>query len=389
MKFERKPNMDNETITIGQRYGLRRENFILNPLKDTDCFARDDIDTRVIAESLDIDLVTRLAPKRLVWGPYGGGKTHTLMRAMQELQQLTPVHPVRIECPDLSKKSRFHDLYREGIMRGLGQDFIIGLIEDAVQSVGLARRDELLSRLKVKFGDEEMAKATIRLIDPNFDPLRLWRWISGVGMSRQDLDDLGQTQDLTQTEAARLAEIICLFGRLLREIRHQTLVLILDEMERLKSIGAETIPTFETGFTRLVDPNQTSVSVLIGASASLESEMVDVFRGGGPVRSRLGTDAEIEITSLNEPDVNKFIRGVIAYVRDSTADMNSLISAASGVTSESITLDFFPFTEDAIDALKSHLTQVMTPREITMKMTRALGRAHRANKLVITSDCIV
>ena len=269
--------MDNETATIGQQYGLRRENFILDPLKDLDCFARDDIDTRVIAESLDIDLVTGLAPKRLVSGPYGAGKTHTLMRTMQELKQLTPIHAVRIECPDLSRKSRFHDLYREGIMRGLGQDFIINLIEDAVQSVGLARRDELLNRLKVKLGDEEIAKATIRLIDPNFDQLRLWRWISGVAMSRQDLDDLGQTQDLTQTEAARLAEVICLFGRLLRETRHQTLVLILDEMERLSSIGQETITTFVSGFTRLVDPNQTSVSVLIGASAALETEMVEVF----------------------------------------------------------------------------------------------------------------
>jgi len=381
--------MSNEITTISQRYGLKRENFILDPLTDTACFARDDINTHMIAESLDIDLVTGLAPKRLVWGPYGGGKTHTLMRTMQELQQLTPIHPVRIECPDLSKKSRFHDLYREGIMRGLGQDFVIGLIEDAVQSVGLARRDELLSRLKTKFGDEEIAKATIRLIDPNFDQLRLWRWISGVAMSRQDLDDLGQTQDLTQTEAARLAELICLFGRLLKEIRHQTLVLVLDEMERLKSIGPETIPTFETGFTRMVDPNQTAVSVLIGASAALRSEMVEIFRENGPVVSRLGTDAEIEIASLDEPDVNKFIKGVIAFIRDPDVDLGSLIAASSNTTNEPIDPDFFPFTEDAIDAIKSHLTQIMTPREITIKMTRALGRAFRTNRKAIASDCIV
>jgi hypothetical protein len=380
--------MNGERATVGERYGLRRENFILDPLTDTDCFARDDIKTAAIAESLDIDLVTNLAPKRLVWGPYGGGKTHTLMRTMRELQQLTPIHPVRIECPDLSKKSRFHDLYREGIMRALGQDFIIGLVEDGVQSVGLARRDELLVRLKTKFGDEELAKAAIRIIDPNFDQLRLWRWVSGVPMSRQDLDDLGQTQDLTETEAARLAELICVFGRLLREIRKQTLVVVLDEMERLRSIGPETITTFVSGFTRLVDPNQTSVSVLIGASAAVESEMVDVFAPGGPVTGRIGPDAQIEIRSLDEADVNKFIKGVIAYVRDPQANLNALIAAASNITHESVDPEFFPFTEDALDALKSHLTQIMTPREITMKMTRALGRAYRADKPAITSDCI-
>jgi Cdc6-like AAA superfamily ATPase len=380
--------MNGERTAVGQRYGLRRENFILDPLTDTDCFARDDIKTAAIAESLDIDLVTNLAPKRLVWGPYGGGKTHTLMRTMRELQQLTQIHPVRIECPDLSKRSRFHDLYREGIMRGLGQDFIVRLIEDAVQSVGLARRDELLQRLKTKFGDEELAKAAIRIIDPNFDQLRLWRWVSGVAMSRQDLDDLGQTQDLTETEAARLAELVCVLGRLVREIRGQTLVLVLDEMERLRSIGPETITTFVSGFTRLVDPNQTFVSVLIGASAAVESEMVDVFGAGGPVTSRIGADAQIQIPSLDEADVNKFIKGVIAYVRDPQANLDALIAVASKTTNESVNPEFFPFTEDALDALKSHLTQIMTPREITMKMTRALGRAYRADRPAITSDCV-
>src|SRR5437899_2209886 len=89
-----------ELMSVGKRYGLRRDNFILDPVRDTACFARGDIDTRLIAESLDIDLVTGLAPKRLIWGPYGGGKTHTLMRSMQELEQLTAIHPVRVECPD-------------------------------------------------------------------------------------------------------------------------------------------------------------------------------------------------------------------------------------------------------------------------------------------------
>lgn len=378
----------NDERSVAQQYGLRRENFILDPLKDTDCFARSDVDTHQIAESLEIDLVTGLAPKRLISGPYGGGKTHTLMRTMRELQQLTPIHPVRIECPDLSKKSRFHDLYREGIMRGLGQDLIIGLIEEAVHSVMPARREELLEKLKNKFGDEELAKAAIRLIDPNFEQLRLWRWLSGVPMSRQELDDLGQTQDLTETEAARLAELIALFGRLLREVRQNTLVLILDEMERLKSIGAETITTFVSGFTRLVDPTQISVSVLIGASAAVESEMVDVFSQGGPVRSRIGSDAEIEIPPLNEPDVDRFILGVIKYLRADKTRTSELASAASATTTETIKLELFPFSEEALDTLKSHLTQIMTPREITMKMTRSLGRAYRANKLVITSDCI-
>src|SRR2546426_8769564 len=106
--------MSTPGVSIGKQYGLKRDNFILDPIGHTDCFARDDIRTSDVAESLDVDLVTGLAPKRLVWGPYGGGKTHTLMRTMKELDKLTSIEYRRIECPDLSKKSRFHDLYREG-----------------------------------------------------------------------------------------------------------------------------------------------------------------------------------------------------------------------------------------------------------------------------------
>src|ERR1700682_5951967 len=102
--------MTEKSATIGGRYGLKRDNFILDPIKDYKCFARDDINTHEIAEALDVDVLTGLAPKRLVWGPYGAGKTHTLMRTMEELGKLAKIHYVRVECPDLGKRSRFHDL---------------------------------------------------------------------------------------------------------------------------------------------------------------------------------------------------------------------------------------------------------------------------------------
>jgi hypothetical protein len=373
--------------SIAAKFGLRRENFILDPITDHACFARDDIRTQEIAESLDIDVVTGLAPKRLLWGPYGGGKTHTLMRTMEELSRLASIYHFRIECPDLTKKSRFHDLYREGIMRGLGQDFVLGLLEEVVHRVGFKRPPELREELKRWFNDEEVAKAAERLYDPNFDRLRLWRWLSGVAMSRSDLDQLGQTQDLTQTEAARLAEIVVILGRLLRELRRQTLVLILDEMERLTTIGQETIVTFMSGFTRLVDPNQRSVCVLIGSSAALETDMVEIFGGNSPVTSRLGVDAKIEIPALPDPDVNSFIERVIQYLRDPDFDVKSAIQVASASSPEQLEPAFFPFTLEAVEAVKSR-TRLLTPREITMQMTRALGRAHRKGRSVITSDCV-
>ena len=373
---------------IAGRYGLTRDNFILDPIQDFDCFARDDIAVQDIAEGLDIDLVTGLAPKRLVWGPYGGGKTHMLMKTMSELSKLTDIAPIRIECPDLSRKSRFHDLYREGIMRGLGEGFVVGLMEDVVREVGFKRPEELRAELARWFGDEEVGKAAEQLYNPNFDRLKLWRWISGVGMSRADLDILGQTQDLTQAEAARLADFVVMIGKLLKRLKGRTLVLILDEMERLNTIGPEVITTFISGFSHLVDPNQREVSVLIGASAALQTEMVEIFGGTSPVMSRLGEDVKIEISALpTEQYVDEFVEKVLFFLRKTDFDVLEATRAATVSTGEAVEARFYPFSVDAVEAMKAKLS-TLTPRAITMQMTRALGRAYRRKLKVITTECV-
>ena len=371
---------------IAERFGLKRDNFILDPTIDYDCFARDDIAIQDIAEGLDVDLVTGLAPKRLVWGPYGGGKTHMLMKTTNELMKLTDIKPIRIECPDLSRKSRFHDLYRDGIMRGLGESFVITLLEDVVREVGFKPQEELRAALKDWFADEEVAKAAEQLFNLSFDRLKLWRWISGVSMSRADLDDLGQTQDLTQAEAARLADLLVMFGRLLRRLRKQTLVLVLDEMERLRNIGPETVTTFMSGFSHLADQNQRYVSILIGSSAQLEVDMVDIFTANSPVMSRLGDDVKIEVSALaTDDDVDRFVEEVLRYLRIDDFDVISAIDAVQ--TNETLDPRFFPFTLESIDAIRAKLTS-LTPRDITMQLTRALGRAHRQDLPAITTTCV-
>ena len=116
--------------------------------------------------------------------------------------------------------------------------------------------------------------------------------------------------------------------------------------------------------------------------------MVEVFSEGGPVVSRLGNEARIEIPALQDPDVDRFIRGIISYIRDPNADLAGLAKAAEAATDETIDPATFPFTEESIEALKSRLMNQMLPRDITMRMTRALGRAFRQNRLAITQEAI-
>lgn len=378
---------------IQERFGLRRPNFILNPLSDEDAsfFAqRTGVNVSDIIENLQIDLVTGLPPKRLFWGPYGGGKTHTLQNTMRQLAELTPMRHVYIECPDLSRRSTFLDLYREGIMRSMGQDFVLGLLLEARNRVGYALRDILVRGLRDQFGDEELAKAVAILSDPTEErQLLLWTWISGVKVSPGGLKDLGQTQDLTAAEPARLAQIVTIIGKLVKGIEEKTLVLVLDELDRIGRVGPDTIGQFSTGFRRLVEPHQQYVSVLLAASADKFGDLPDVFWERGPVGSCFGRDAVKVIPALDDPDVEPFMKQIIEHVRDPDAGIPALIEEAKGAgVTETLVEDLFPFTEEAVQALKGALGGSMTPRDVILSMTHAAGKAHLLKRPAITSDFI-
>ncbi len=379
-------------IDIQTRYGLRRSNFVLNPLSDEDAdfFAdRTGVNVSKILEDLQIDLATGLPPKRMLWGPYGGGKTHTLQHTMIKLSSLIPVHSVYVECPDLSKRSSFLELYREGIMRGFGQDFILSLFEQIRENVGYAKRDELLQKLREALKDEELAKAVAVLTDPSDqNKLLLWAWFSGVPVPRADLTNLSQTQDLTSAEPARLAYYVTIIGKLVRDLEKKTLILVLDEMDRIGFVGADTIVQFRTAFTRLMDPNQKYVSVLLAVSAKNFPELPDIFGERGPIVSRIGRDAIQVVPMLDDIDVEPFIKKIIGFLRAPDSDIKQLVESVQDTTDEETTEEIFPFSKEAIDAIKVGVGQEMTPREITLKMTRAAGKAHTYNKQLVTSDVI-
>ncbi|MCL0084490.1 hypothetical protein M1N82_03000 [Dehalococcoidia bacterium] len=128
-------------------------------------------------------------------------------------------------------------------------------MEEFIEQIGIVKRDQLLTQLKSDLGSEELARAVASLLgaDPG-KKLSLWRFISGVDVPRQDLAGLEQTEDLTEAEPAKLAEVILVLGKVLKKVRQQTLVLILDELDHLQYVGDETGSTFQNAFRKLTDP---------------------------------------------------------------------------------------------------------------------------------------
>jgi DNA polymerase III delta prime subunit len=387
-----------EVEELQKNFGLKKPNFILDPIEDAEFYApRTGIDLIKLREDLETDLVTGRAPKWLFWGPYGSGKTHTLRKVMKELEKKTPLFSVFVECPDMTRRSTFVELYRDGIMANLGAERTLELFQKMLEDMQIRSREELLRNIKDKLsGDEELARAVVRLIDPNFDEFKLWNWISGMSVSQPDLRDMGQRQNLADATPSRLAEILIIISRLVRQTHGSTMIVILDEMERVRVLEDTALGTFRTAFTRLTELNQTSLSLLIGASAQQMGDLSSIFaaaapgRGStevalGPVSRRLGPDAFIEIPAMDADDIDEFLKALISYIREPSLDVSERIKVSAQQTSEQLTDAFYPVTMEALDAL---LGRIITPGELILRLTKALGRAYRQNRVVITSqDC--
>jgi hypothetical protein len=377
--------------TVSDRFALKRSNFVLDPEQDYECFARSDVDVRAMTERLRVDLVTDLAPKRLFYGPYGAGKSHTLIYTAKQLERLTPIRTVRMECPNLSRKARFIDLYREGIMRSLGSQLVLHLFGQLVDEAFKRPKDERSAYVRDILRDEELARACTRLIDEEFDKDLFWRWFSGVSISRAELEGVRVASDLTSAEPARLASFLTVIGRLMKAFGDKaTLLFVFDEMERLRDLDADSVANVMTAFTKLADPLQRDVAIIIGYSASQAEELHEMFALRGPVGSRIGKAATVEIRVLPEKEIEVFVKGIIAHLRNEAVFEARYTAAENdqGAKDEGLDRALFPFTKKALQTLKSRLADALTPRDIELSMTHAAGRAHINDWLCVRSGAM-
>lgn len=379
--------------SVSEWFGLKRANFILDPKNDAEFYApRTGVDIPKLEEGIQVNLVTDRPPKRFFWGRYGGGKTHTLFHLSKRLEKHLNIYPVYIECPSVPKKSIFLHLYHDGIMASMGQDFIVEMFKNLIASVGTVRFEELFAKLKEILEDEELSRAVTSLLGARPDKeLTFWRYISGVSVPARDLAELNLTQSLADAIPSRLANIVIIIGRVVKKTKGETLVLILDELDRLKSMTDEYgISTYEEAFRRLVDENQRDVAIIMGASAVNLRDLPDLFAGGeaGPILGRIGSHNLKEISEISPNDVDNFIIRILEYIVNRKIAEQKIEELKKEGLNETLEVELFPFTKESIEALKGTLRGIMTPREITQRMSDAAGKAFLMKKPVITSDII-
>jgi hypothetical protein len=396
MRYWRKNYLSIKKIDPSERFGLKRDNYILDPRtseEDRRFYAKRPTSVQLDKQITDLesDLATKISPKKLYWGVIGGGKTHTLYNILEELGDRLDIEVIFVECPVTKKALNFAELYRK-VFDEMGMDLVVndllrGVVSSIIQKTGLFElgkaEKELIKTLKY----EDLARAayTILTSASEFNPLTIWRWLKAEEISTTDREVLRVSAEL-KTDPEVLANILILFGRFMQEQKQKTLVLVFDELDRIKEASFDAKETFKAAFTKLTDPAQKYVSVFLCASADSAKDVPDLISEA--VEERLKYNI-MEIPAMNSDDVLPFTKDMIGYIRDASKDVKKLMKKAEEETDEKLDIDLYPFTCEAIESIKNSCGDKITPRAITLSMTKGVGRASIRGKNVITSKEVV
>jgi len=384
--------MSKTDVNLREWFGLKRDNYILNPrtiMDDRGFYARRPESVQIDKQTtdLEVDLAGKLSPKKLYWGVIGGGKTHTLYKILEELGARLDIEVVFVECPVTKKSLNFSELYRK-VLDAMGMDLVVndllrGVVSNVIQCVGILQPGKAEKELNKVLGYEDLARAsyTILTAGAEFNPLTMWRWLKAEEISSSERESLRVSADL-KTDPEVLADILILFGRFMQERKNKTLVYVFDELDRIHDASVDAKETFKAAFTKLTEPGQSYVSVFLCASAESSANVPELISEA--VEDRLKGDIS-EIPTMTSNDVLPFVTDLVKYIRDPAADIGKLMKAAAEDTDETLDEELYPFTQEAIEAIKVACGDKKTPRAITKAMSKGAGRAIVRNKHVVSS----
>jgi len=392
-----------ENSSVSDRFHLEENNFIIDPKKECRFFAeRQEVDLQSISNSLRTDIVTDLAPKRLIWGTYGTGKTHTLFAVANILEQLSlrennekpSILVVYIEAKILNKNATFLDVYNDFINK-IGKQKIEELFSKVYSTI--INKYEALQRSHdniKEFIEKDIPGIypdlyQIILISKSYNaPLStIWRWLSGENLSTKLLDYLKIESNLAKRDPTILVEILVSIAKLFDKYENQTLMILLDELDRWDNLNIEAVTSLEMGFMKLCDQNQQNISLILSLSALQFSENESILKFLTlPVIQRIGQHNIINIPDLTEKEAKLLLYKVIEYRRKKDVDFDAIIKMNK--TKEKFTIKSYPFSEEALELIVSNTQISLVPRNLLQAMTRSAGQAHIEDSNYITTDYV-
>lgn len=218
------------------------------------------------------DALTRgdKAPKLMVFGGYGSGKTHTLRHTAFALlpKSETPLTPIHIELTQLTARTTFLDIYRLIFAKIEEQ-----LLQDLRDGPDWTRLDWARFELPKVFHDamRELQRALKQRPLPltvTSDPPRVTQllgWFTGQGLTLSATHKLGlSARLLDHSSPPVLVALLRAISQYARDNKRPGYMLFVEEGNALYDIGESlrAINAISEGFRALADPSNVDLGVM-------------------------------------------------------------------------------------------------------------------------------
>lgn len=240
-------------------YDPDRVSLELDPRRDAKIY----VDVHgVMPKIKDILVATSPAPKLLVTGEWGMGKSHTLWHVATELlpELADPAHEVFVKLGGLTNKARFLDVYRQ-IIQALREP-----LEDALRQLADLTDDDLAGltqdgRLVLRsLGERLRADADA----PELGALRMW--LSGAGPTPTQAMRLGLGTRLKDSPHHQdLVPLLLAASRIIARAKKSRPVIFIDESTAFRMPrGQDAKVSISEGLRELFDQDNRDLGIVLG-----------------------------------------------------------------------------------------------------------------------------
>lgn len=348
---------------------MKEEYFVINPKKEYQVFFARQEEFNKFYQDLVGTLNSGRVPRYVVFGLFGVGKTHFLLHLRYKLTDRADT--IYVATPSSHRRTSFVEFYR-AIISALGRTTVIELLTEGIKRPAKVSELGLSEDLAYVIGNAVREKKSFIL----------WKFLSGEKLKAAEAEMIEAVRpELSAEDAVALLNAL---ATLHEKKSRKPLLLLVDEFETTMNIGGDARTSFAAAMRSLVDESS-RVGVVFALTARALAEMPTAI-SDEPVRRRIGITNYVQFQEYKEDELEKFMREVIDYRRDSSFDIKKALTSLQ--TNENVDVETYPFSKEALREIANSVVifreqgriEAVRPKEAMEMMDKAL-RVGIATKL--------
>lgn len=371
-------------ITMAEWFGLSKGHSDFSLDNDSDrefLFARAELNDRIMA-ILRRTFRTGHAPKFVLYGDWGVGKTHTMRHVEYVLTSESDfsANVVFIELPDIGKKSTFQ-IAHAALLDALGLDTAKTWMTQFQARHGADATREIQEL--TQSGD--IAKAFATLIGFGEASRIAWDWLRGANLSSAEARSVALPSALSQSHA--LVQVLRFLGRLSKEVDGRPLVFLVDEATKLDNVTDADAIHHWVNAMKVISSDDVREFGFIASASYMDQDDMPLALSDQQVVTRFGESSYILLPTFGEDQARQFVDALLDEIVDDARRKQITVDHDSETEGEACG-NTYPFTDAAFEELISYLTRlggITRPRDIQQTLNDILNRAIDDDRHLLSS----